>query len=255
MPRAANVYRAVPGHPGVAANPTNTRFVVRWTRKGRERSRYFDTLKEAERFRADNNLGRSGAWARDPVKRERLLKNLQKAPLQFGRAHRVIHGGEAAVTEHELTAKEQSVYDAIAQDLPVSGPDGEPPRHDRLVVRQLAESLVRRDRITAYERENGLLSENGKVRPATELGLELDSRILRLCTELALTPRSRATLGLELAVGAAAAHVAQGFEMLDGRNPIEIDSGTRRAAARALLGIGDQSTADVIDADAIDFDD
>jgi hypothetical protein len=189
--RKANLYSSVPGHPGIAVNVRLRRYRVRWTKKGKEQVAYFDSLEAAQLFRRDRGIGKSSPYNTEVGRR--TLQNLR--PGQNGRQPRVIHGGKARVSEYELTEKEQAVYEAIQADLPIKTDDGETPHPDRMVVRQLAEALIRRQRVTAYERANGLLADNGKVRPATELGLELDRRILDLARELGMTPRSRATLG------------------------------------------------------------
>jgi hypothetical protein len=92
----------------------------------------------------------------------------------------------------------REVFDAVSADVPVLAADGGLPAHDTIVVRQLAELLVRRERVRESELRHGIEGKGGKLRGVVEFGLRLDGQILRLCEQLGMTPVSRARLGLDL---------------------------------------------------------
>jgi hypothetical protein len=142
----------------------------------------------------------------DPEKRARQLANLRQGPpAPRGNVLGLRHGAYARITEAELDATTRQIYEAVAQDAPVRAADGGLPSHDSLVVRQLAEALVRRQRVTTSEIRRGIEDKDGRVRGVVEYGLRLDDQILSYCKELGMTPRSRAALGLHLVTAASAA--------------------------------------------------
>jgi hypothetical protein len=102
------------------------------------------------------------------------------------------------VTEAELESKTLAIYEAIAADAPVRAEDGGLPSHDTLVVRMLAEVMVRRERVRLEELRHGFEAPDGKLRGVVEYGLRLDAQALEITKELGMTPRSRAALGLDL---------------------------------------------------------
>jgi hypothetical protein len=108
------------------------------------------------------------------------------------------HGAYAAIAARELSDKVREVYDAISADAPVKD-QGTLPAADTVIVRQLAETLVRRERVRESELRHGIEAPDGKLRGVVEFGLRLDGHIAKLCDAIGLTPRSRAALGLELA--------------------------------------------------------
>jgi hypothetical protein len=107
------------------------------------------------------------------------------------------HGAYAAIAKIEMDAAVKRVYDAVAADAPVRS-EGELPRQDTIVVRQLAEALVRRERIRESELRHGIEAADGKLRGVVEYGLRLDNQITKLAIELGMTPRSRAALGVDI---------------------------------------------------------
>lgn len=142
--------------------------------------------------------------SRDPEKAARQLANLRNAPpAPLGHRRSLKHGCYARVTEAELDAKAREVYDAIAADAPVKSADGSLPAHDTVLVRVLAETLIRRDRALREELRHGIEVESGpnkgKLRGVVELGLRLDGQVIGLLDRLGMSPTSRAKLGLTLA--------------------------------------------------------
>jgi hypothetical protein len=136
----------------------------------------------------------------DPDARSRQLGNLRAGSgagdggLQRARSH----GAYAAITAAELDGKVAELYAAISGDVPVKDSDGGLPREDAIVVRSLAELLVRRERVRETELRRGIETPDGRLRGVVEFGLRLDGQILRVCEQLGMTPLSRARLGLDL---------------------------------------------------------
>jgi hypothetical protein len=142
----------------------------------------------------------------DPAKRSRQLANLRNAPAApLGNGRAIRHGAYAAIAEAELEAKTLAIFEALAIDAPVRADDGGLPSHDSLVVRLLAEVMVRRERVRLEELRHGFEAADGKLRGVVEYGLRLDAQALEIAKELGMTPRSRAALGLDL-VRATSAH-------------------------------------------------
>lgn len=145
-----------------------------------------------------------GGNSRDPEKRARSLANLTKpTPAPKGNQYTVRHGAYQRIAQEELDAKTLELFDALGQDMPVRAPDGGLPRHDTVIVKQLAEAMIRRERVRTTEAADGFEvtsgPNRGKLRGVVEFGLQLDRLILSYLQELGATPRSRAALGLDLA--------------------------------------------------------
>jgi hypothetical protein len=112
-----------------------------------------------------------------------------------------------------LAERERAVYDAIAADAPLRGPEGDLPPEDALVVRLLAEALIRRERVGSYLTAYGTHREDtGEVRPAVDLERRLRLEAFTYAESMGLTPRSRASLGLSLV---RTAEVAERIEVPD----------------------------------------
>lgn len=168
--------------------------------------------------------------SRDPEKRARQLANLRAGAgagdggLQRARSH----GAYAAIADRELEAKVAAVYQAISADVPLHEIDGSLPAADAIPVRQLAETLVRRERVRESELRHGIEASDGKLRGIVEFGLRLDAQILALCKELGLTPRSRAALGLDLVraerAGASLAELAEQGRQARAARPVDIEA-------------------------------
>jgi hypothetical protein len=161
----------------------------------------------------------------DPAKRTNQLANLKQggtvAPAGNQRARR--HGAYAAIAEAELEEKTRHLFDALAFDAPVRAVDGGLPSHDTMVVRMLAEVLVRRERVRVTELRHGLETPDGRIRGVVEYGLRLDAQAFDLAKELGMTPAARAKLDLDLVRSASAQdrfneHVAAnyGSDAIDG---------------------------------------
>jgi hypothetical protein len=129
----------------------------------------------------------------DPDRRRRQLANLRGAPAGAQRAR--THGAYAQIAETDLEDKVREVFDALSADAPVRGHDGGLPEHDGMIVRQLAEALIRRDRVRETELRHGMEiadgPRKGSLRGVVEYGLRLDGLILDYARELGLTPRAR----------------------------------------------------------------
>jgi hypothetical protein len=134
-----------------------------------------------------------------PQGKARALANLRNAPpAPAGNQRSVTHGAYAAIAEAELRDEELRVYQALGADVPVRGDGGGLPREDSIIVRQLAEALVRLNRLTSHVVARGIQRDDGSLRPAVELELRVRGHVLDLLRELGMTPRARAALGLDL---------------------------------------------------------
>lgn len=143
--------------------------------------------------------------SRDPGARARQLANLRKGDTRpVGNGNARTHGAYAEITEDQLRDHELRIFEALAADAPVRAPDGSLPREDTLIVRQLAESLVRLQRISTHLIAKGMEREDGSLRPAVELELRVRGHVLDLCRELGMTPKARAALGVDLVRAATA---------------------------------------------------
>src|SRR4051812_9124421 len=60
------------------------------------------------------------------------------------------HGAYAAIAREALDGKTREIFEALAEDAPVRGPDGGLPSHDALPVRLLAETLIRLESVSEY---------------------------------------------------------------------------------------------------------
>lgn len=145
-----------------------------------------------------------------PEARDRQLANLQPgaktAPVGNQRARR--HGAYAAISRERLDAEGAKILDALEADAPLRDPDGALPAADGVVVRLLAASLVRLERVESYIALHGIVDEDGELRPVVELERRLRAEALDHSEALGMTPRSRARLGLELVRAAATAEDA-----------------------------------------------
>jgi hypothetical protein len=139
----------------------------------------------------------------DPDKRAKQIANLKPGAGRGSRAGALArartHGFYAEITGEQLRDEEARIYEALAADAPVRDADGGLPAADSLIVRQLAESLTRLQRITSHLIARGIERNDGTAKPALELELRVRAHILSLMTELGMTPKSRAALGVDVA--------------------------------------------------------
>ena len=140
----------------------------------------------------------------DPVKRERQLANLRQIPPDARPAQpNLSHGGYAAVARERLEQKTLAIYDALASDAPLRDGRGDLPRHDAAQVALLAACLCRLEMVAADIGMHGMLVQRGKrkgqVRPAADLEMRLRREAAGYLDVLAMTPKSRGALGLDLA--------------------------------------------------------
>ncbi len=200
-----------------------------------------------------------------PGARARQLANLRPGAGagDGGLARARSHGAYAAITEAHLHDEELRVYEALAADAPVRADDGGLPREDTLIVRQLAESLVRLQRITTHLVAKGIERDDGSLRPAVELELRVRGHVLDLCRELGMTPKSRAALGVDLVRVANAGDRLQehlqaryGDDALDGDAAVAepIDAAALPADAELPDVEGDEHDQAAADDDAIEGD-
>jgi hypothetical protein len=144
-----------------------------------------------------------------------------------GNGRAVKHGAYARIAERELEEKTREIFTAIAADAPVRDNAGGLPSHDAIVVRMLAELLVRRERVRVEELRHGLETKDGRMRGVVEYGLRIDNQLLDLCREMGLTPASRARLGLDLVRAASASdqldeHLRSRYG--DGGDVVDVDA-------------------------------
>jgi hypothetical protein len=141
----------------------------------------------------------------NPEKREAQLANLVPggAPAPAGNQRAVTHRGYAAIARDRLDGKVAEVFEAIGEDLPLQGPDGEPPAADVAQVRLLAECMCRLEDVAANIRDFGLFDQkSGDIRPAVDLERRLRKEAAGHLDALGLNPRSRVKLGLDVAKAA-----------------------------------------------------
>lgn len=135
----------------------------------------------------------------DPAKRAKQLSNLgarpPAPPAGNQRARR--HGGYAAVAAARLDAKTREVFDALSADAPLREA-GQLPAADAALVRLAAECLCRLEDLSANIRDHGLLDGKGEVRGVVELEGRLRREAASYLSDLGMTPRSRAALGIDL---------------------------------------------------------
>lgn len=135
--------------------------------------------------------------SRDPAKRQTQLDNLQRGSTHALGGRPVEHGARARMTEAELQPKTAAIFTRLAEDAPVREV-GSLPSADVMAVKMLAEVLVRLDRIAAYLDRHGWQDQKGNPRPVLDYERRLRDQALDLMRELAMTPKSRAALGLDL---------------------------------------------------------
>ena len=150
----------------------------------------------------------------DPEQRSKQLQNLRpgRGAAGVGNARAISHGAYAAITAERLDAKTLEVAAALSADAPVRAEDGGLPAADTAAMRLLADVLCRLDDIAAYLLRRGWEDEDGKPRPVLEYEARLRNHAVDLLRELAMTPKSRAALGLDLVRARSAAD--EGLERL-----------------------------------------
>jgi hypothetical protein len=148
-----------------------------------------------------------GGLSKDARKRANQLANLKRGrpakpiePAPPGNSRARIHGGYGAIAEKRLDTKAREVFDALASDAPVQE-RGHLPRHDHVVVRQLATALCRIENIETYLAEHGWKSEEGDPRPVLEYERKLHQLVLAYLEQLGMTPAARAKLGIDMVRG------------------------------------------------------
>jgi len=136
---------------------------------------------------------------REPA-RARQLANLRRGNnSQPGNSASLKHGAYANIAKVALEAKQRAIYDALADDAPLRGHDGDLPRHDGAIVALLAACMIRLEGIASYLRDHGIVdAKTGQPRAV----LEVEGRIRREAADLldclGMTPRSRAKLGVDI---------------------------------------------------------
>lgn len=140
------------------------------------------------------------ALSRRPDARGRQLANLRNAPpAPLGNQRAVRHGGYAEVARERLDERTRRIFDELAVDAPLRDEAGELPAADHLIVSLLAQALERLERVATYLSLYGVLDETtGIPRPAAEYERRLRGDAADYARELGLSPRARASLGLDL---------------------------------------------------------
>lgn len=135
-----------------------------------------------------------------PAARARQLANLQPAPAAPAENRRAVkHGGYAAIARGRLSAKVNEVFEALAADAPLRDSAGDLPSADRVQVVLLAQCLCRLEDVAGHVSLHGAVRErSGKLRPAAELEQRLRREAADYLDAMAMTPRSRGKLGLDL---------------------------------------------------------
>jgi len=142
---------------------------------------------------------------RDPKHRERQTAKLvpgagAAAP---GEQRALAHGAYARILRSEQQEQEALIFEALAADAPLRDGDGGLPAADAMIVGQLAEYLIVRDRLKADIARHGEWESRGKrkgqERPAVRRLSETWDRIERLSHKLGMDPVGRARLGVDLA--------------------------------------------------------
>ncbi len=151
------------------------------------------------------------------------MSSRRPPPPEKGNQRGLTHGAYAQLAPLRLDDKARHVFDALAADAPVRGPDGGLPPADAVAVRMLADVLCRLEDLNAWIAEQGIVntrrydSDNRKTRrqanrkakagrkrkrmdPLRVVALEdrLWGRAQSLMEQLGMTPRSRAKLGLDM---------------------------------------------------------
>ena len=151
-----------------------------------------------------------GGGARHPASLANLRRGVTTAPLGNDRA--VTHSGYATVAREKLDEKAKVIFDALSDDAPLRAHDGGLPAHDAVVVRLLADCLVRLDSLSVWLAGRWATPE---ARPALELETKLRSQALDLAESMGMTPRSRARLGLDLGRAAQSFDLARHWQEQD----------------------------------------
>jgi hypothetical protein len=140
----------------------------------------------------------------DPVKRARQLANLQPgAGAGDGGLQRALgHGAYAQVRARRVERREAEIFDALAADAPLRA-DGALPAHDGAIVALLAQVLCRLEDVAANIRDCGVFEQRGRrkgqLRPVVEAEARLRREAAGYLDQLAMTPKARGALGLDLA--------------------------------------------------------
>lgn len=136
----------------------------------------------------------------DAERRAAQLANLRPAPpAPEGNDRNRRHGGYAEVAAERIKGREAVIVEALAADAPVRDRDGGLPRYDHAAVGLLARAMCRLDDVSDYLQKHGLFDGKGRPRPALEIESKLRREVASLLTEMAMTPRSRAAIGVDLA--------------------------------------------------------
>jgi len=142
------------------------------------------------------------ALSKDPEKRARSLANLRKGKAKPGNSRAMTHGGGADASKLPAATKAAARADIeaeLAASAPVRAADGSLPVADRAIVELAASALARHRHVEAWLDAEGFFTPKGNLRPVVvQLG-KIDRALTELLDRLGMTPRSRATLGVDLA--------------------------------------------------------
>jgi hypothetical protein len=143
-----------------------------------------------------------GGRTRNPRSLSNLKRGNNDAPV--GNTRTLKHGAYARVAAEALDEKATTIFDALSADAPLRDTEGSLPAHDAVVVRLLADCLVRLDRVGGWTVGREATDDGQR---ALELERKLRDQALDLAESLGMTPRSRSKLGLNIA------RTAQSFDL------------------------------------------
>lgn len=140
--------------------------------------------------------------SRDPEKRERQLANLKPgaAPWQPGATPHLKHGLRSRRPDGVLLGSSaREIVDALAETVPLKGPDGQVLPQFIVAVEAAALQLIIVRRVLGYLTTHGWEDSRGRMRPEAE-GLERATERLRKHLDgLGATPGAYARLGFDVA--------------------------------------------------------
>lgn len=167
----------------------------------------------AHRKRKRAQRSRESYLGKTPEARQRqqdnLLRGVTRAP--EGHTRSLKHGAHARLATTLIAGSwSETIYAALAEEAPIRDRvDRDDPgtlqAPDRQLVELLASCLARLQSVAAWLELRGPLDEDGTPRAAASAERALRREAAAYLDALGMTPRSRAALGLDVALGMAAA--------------------------------------------------
>jgi hypothetical protein len=155
--------------------------------------------------------------SKDPIQRAKQIANLRRGgpPAKPGNRLAWKHGGRSALLVADVEAEILELMSALGDAAPVKE-GGELPAADVAAVERCARALKRWRHLSQWLDLHGRLDDRGNVKPAAELELKAERELAAALEALAMTPASRAKIGVDIARGLTAAerleaHLAQTY--------------------------------------------